>query len=460
MSAVGAGIRNVLQQSGHYIACIKQDLQWYKFDDSVVSAIEVADLKQVPSLLVLESAGNPGRSSQKLLRQRNNNQINVVEDSAVGDANTAAAPSGIQSMADEKHCASATTSQRKRPAAKPMSGLEKYFRVVGRNNSNKLGSNNARASEEEPDNSEDVIDVQTAHTSNMPSRERPPDSRGHRSRSHGPQDRRGADRSQQERFSRNCVAKAAKDSQLHVQNAISAEATPSEIFKFRLSLPEPAGDDDVLRIFPGEPVPLPPINCLLQGCEHCIFATMAAFEAHCNELHGGVQRYRLRVLHLLSRDVFKITGSMHRAAIANAAEFQCVASTNWHHLSPEQEHVLESGGTLDRESRWHGRSWQACCICAMQYWSEELHKVVVAGPNCCFKNHAAVQKLLDPATYLRTWPEVPSAEMYASCAHLLMHDPALQAGQKQLFPKRLLFIMHKRRMSEAMCNGEKQNSYV
>ena len=294
LSAVGAGIPNVLQQSGHYIACIKQDLQWYKFDDSVVSAIEVADLKQVPSLLVLESAGNPGRSSQKLLRQRNNNQINVVEDSAVGDANTAAAPSGIQSMADEKHCASATTSQRKRPAAKPMSGLEKYFRVVGRNNSNKLGSNNARASEEEPDNSEDVIDVQTAHTSNMPSRERPPDSRGHRSRSHGPQDRRGADRSQQERFSRNCVAKAAKDSQLHVQNAISAEATPSEIFKFRLSLPEPAGDDDVLRIFPDEPVPLPPINCLLQGCEHCIFATMAAFEAHCNELHGGVQRYRLR----------------------------------------------------------------------------------------------------------------------------------------------------------------------
>ena len=147
---------------------------------------------------------------------------------------------------------------------------------------------------------------------------------------------------------------------------------------------------------------------------------------------------------------------MHRAAIANAAEFQCVASTNWHHLSPEQEHVLESGGTLDRESRWHGRSWQACCICAMQYWSEELHKVFVAGPNCCFKNHAAVQKLLDPATYLRTWPEVPSAEMYASCAHLLMHDPALQAGQNQLFPKRLLFIMHKRRMSEAMCNGEKQ----
>ena len=49
---------------------------------------------------------------------------------------------------------------------------------------------------------------------------------------------------------------------------------------------------------------MPPVSCLLKGCEHEWFNSREEFLQHCDERHAGYQSYRLRVLHLLSKTVF------------------------------------------------------------------------------------------------------------------------------------------------------------
>ena len=120
------------------------------------------------------------------------------------------------------------------------------------------------------------------------------------------------------------------------------------------------GADDALRQFPDEPVPMPPISCLMRGCENVCCNNREEFLTHCNEIHGGYQSYRNRVLYLLSETVFQFPGSLQRAAMQNFAEFQCRSETDWQHFTEPMNKALREKnsetGSLGRTERWTRRS--------------------------------------------------------------------------------------------------------
>ena len=98
------------------------------------------------------------------------------------------------------------------------------------------------------------------------------------------------------------------------------EQTPLALFARRYKLPMRCGADCALRVFPDEPKEMPPISCLLQGCEDRWFTNLTDFYEHCDAVHEGYHTYRLRVLHLLSQTVWQYPGSLQRAALQNFAE--------------------------------------------------------------------------------------------------------------------------------------------
>ena len=171
-------------------------------------------------------------------------------------------------------------------------------------------------------------------------------------------------------------------------------------------------------------MPMPPISCLMRGCEHRWFHSREEFLKHCDDMHAGYQSYRNRVLYLLSETVFQFPGSLQRAAMQNFAEFQCRSETDWQHFTEPMKDALNETSSDDsrvgRTDRWTPRSWVACCVCTMQAWQEEMVQAYIAGDACCFSNFQAVADLLDPARYIRTWPMVPAEEIRASAVELQM----------------------------------------
>jgi len=155
--------------------------------------------------------------------------------------------------------------------------------------------------------------------------------------------------------------------------------------------------DDKLRDFPDEPVPMPPISCLLQGCESVWLNHLQDFNEHCDDRHEGVQTYRLRCLHLLSESVWQVKGSIHRAALQNFSEFQVRGATSWNAFSQDMQAMLdEDNGQLAKERRWSQRRWRACVVCAEGRWSEELQPLWLTGRQCSFEKPHLVADLLDP----------------------------------------------------------------
>ena len=195
------------------------------------------------------------------------------------------------------------------------------------------------------------------------------------------------------------------------------------LFKHRYPLRR-TGADDALREFQDAPVPMPPISCLMRGCEHRWFHSREEFLKHCDDMHAGYQSYRNRVLYLLSETVFQFPGSLQRAAMQNFAEFQCRSETDWQHFTEPMKDALNETSSDDsrvgRTDRWTARSWVACCVCTMQAWQEEMVQAYIAGDACCFSNFQAVADLLNPARYIRTWPMVPAEEIRASAVELQM----------------------------------------
>ena len=65
------------------------------------------------------------------------------------------------------------------------------------------------------------------------------------------------------------AAKKAQErtKQLHV-DPFALEHTPLKIFAKRYNLPLRRGSDSALRVFPDDPKEMPPISCLLEGCEY------------------------------------------------------------------------------------------------------------------------------------------------------------------------------------------------
>ena len=116
---------------------------------------------------------------------------------------------------------------------------------------------------------------------------------------------------------------------------------PVQLFSKRYNLKPRAGSDDRLRDFPDEPIPLPPISCLLRGCEHVWCNNVEEFQQHCDDKHEGEQTYRLRCLHLLSENVWQVKGSLQRAAVQNFAEFQVRSQTEWKAFTPQMNGKLD-----------------------------------------------------------------------------------------------------------------------
>ena len=63
---------------------------------------------------------------------------------------------------------------------------------------------------------------------------------------------------------------------LHV-DPFSLELTPMKLFAKRYNLPLRCGSDGALRVFPDDPREMPPISCLLGGCEKVWFTNLTYF---------------------------------------------------------------------------------------------------------------------------------------------------------------------------------------
>ena len=202
-------------------------------------------------------------------------------------------------------------------------------------------------------------------------------------------------------------------------NPLSVESTALKLFTRRWKLCPRKGKDDELRNFPDNPEPMPPISCLLRGCENHWLNSREEFMQHCDELHGGYQTYRLRVLHLLSRAVYQFPGSLQRAATPEMEELMQGespdADVSSHSGDGQQDATTDP---LGRSGRWTSRRWVPCVVCAMQSWQEDLRHERVAGKNCCFSKPEAVQALLHWKSYAQVWTSVPKEELRASAVQL------------------------------------------
>ena len=229
------------------------------------------------------------------------------------------------------------------------------------------------------------------------------------------------------------------------QDPLNVEDTPVKIFARRYNLPLRSRDDDKLRSFPDEPVPMPPISCLLQGCEAVWMNSMQEFNQHCDDKHEGVQSYRLRCLHLLSETVWQVKGSIQRAALQNYSEFQVRSATNWDGFSDDMRAVLDKDNShLPKENRWGQRRWQACVICAEGRWSEDLQDLWLTGRNCSFKKPLQVAELLDPDMYIKTWPNVPAEEVLRSSVNVKIAGTLVSRN----------LLIHSRRVSQEARQGK------
>ena len=227
------------------------------------------------------------------------------------------------------------------------------------------------------------------------------------------------------------------------QDPLNTEDTPVKIFARRYNLKPRSRLDDKLRDFPDEPVPMPPISCLLQGCESVWLNHVQEFNEHCDDRHEGVQTYRLRCLHLLSENVWQVKGSIQRAALQNFSEFQVRGETSWSAFSKDMQAMLdEDNGQLPKESRWSQRRWRACVVCAEGRWTEELQPLWLTGPQCSFKKPHLVADLLDPEKYIQTWPNVPQDEVRRSSVKLAI------AGDGRLL------LLHSRRVDQNARQGK------
>ena len=269
---------------------------------------------------------------------------------------------------------------------------------------------------------------------------------------------RQQDRSDRERLSQQCISKAKKDVAKQDCEPSGEHNTAVGLFKHRYGLSR-TGADDALRDFPDEPIPMPPISCLLRGCEHLWFNSREEFLKHCDDIHAGYQSYRNRVLYLLSETVFQFPGSLQRAAMQNFAEFQCRAQTDWQHFTQPMQDALNDESLDDskvgRTDRWTSRSWVACCVCTMQAWQEEMVQAHIAGDDCCFSNFEAVADLLNPARYIRTWPTVPEQEIWSSAVKIKMprKDKNKMKGQAEIEQFKTM-LLHKRRVTVGMGDGK------
>ena len=152
------------------------------------------------------------------------------------------------------------------------------------------------------------------------------------------------------------------------------------MFTHSRPLPVLQNQRESLREFPqGAAEPLPPVFCMLCPCNFC---NVKALHAHLDEVHGGLQRYRHVVLHLLSLRSFVLTPCWSRAIISNLSEFYARGSLDWRNFTADMDAAMRSSCGLSGAHRWESRRMIACVCCARMFWSEDLYQLHIAGPPC------------------------------------------------------------------------------
>ena len=119
---------------------------------------------------------------------------------------------------------------------------------------------------------------------------------------------RKQDRTDQAQAVRAMTVARERTQKCHV-DPFMLDQTPLALFAKRYNLPVRRGLDNRLRVFSDSPDTMPPISCLLHGCEKCFFTNLSEFVAHCDAEHEGYHTYRLRVLHLMTQQVWQFPGS-------------------------------------------------------------------------------------------------------------------------------------------------------
>ena len=93
------------------------------------------------------------------------------------------------------------------------------------------------------------------------------------------------------------------------------------------------------------------------------------------------------------------------------------------------------------------RGFVACVFCALCYWSEEQHRLYIAGPHCFMSRPSLVAQLLSVEAYAAAWPLIPREELDASAVSLQHKDAFGDEACTSV-------LMHKRRVPEGALSGE------
>ncbi len=212
---------------------------------------------------------------------------------------------------------------------------------------------------------------------------------------------------------------------------------PIAMYTHGRSLPAPQNEREQLREFPLMTAePLPPVFCMLCSAN---FSCVEAFRVHVDAVHGGLQRYRHVVLHLLSLRPFVLTPVWSRAIISNFSEFYARASLDWQNFTDDMEAALQSSHGLDGAHRWECRRMLACVCCARMYWSEDLRKLHLVGLHADWiQQPDKAWAFLAEEAYASRAPRIPRSELQASAVPI--------HGQ--------LVLLHKRRCSQAALEGK------
>ena len=490
---------SVSMTSGHYVTALCQNGQWHLANDEFVRNVQMKECPVVPCGVLFERCDDQCSGKTMLFEGMVCQQHSWFEclckaapalPGAAHATEAAASVDGTQPVFTEAvptHAASSQdvpeASRSKRKAADASQGncLLKYFKPVGSIEQQKEAVN-AQGKQDCTGRKQDCSNREQDREQDRTTREQDRSTREqHRStreqdreqdrstreqdreqdRSTREQDRstREQDRSTREQDrstrehrstteqvrSRRGLTLARERTEKDHVDPFMLDQTPLALFAKRYNLPVRSGLDNHLRTFADAPENMPPISCLLQGCEEKWFTNLGEFFEHCDAVHEGYHTYRLRVLHLLSREVWQFPGSLQRAALQNFSEFQVRGATDWNNFTTHMHDKLSLGKGLQRDERWGPRWFVACVVCAERRWSEELIPTFIAGAKTEFQKEDKVCLLLDPKLYVSTWPELPSEEVFKSCPTVL-----LQTGDK------VQMLLHKRRVTKRMCTGEEQ----
>ena len=316
--------------SGHYVMMVKQGDNWHLCNDEVVRAVDLQTTPYPPCCVYLERLDAMADTKPCLpdasVKLYTWQQILVGIEQASAASAVGSQPS--QHPGQERKSSKAQASQ-----SKNQPSLTRWF-SAGDRSQDQSGRQQDKSGQQQQDRSGQRQQDRSGRQQDRSGQQQ--DRSGRQQDSSG---RQGEDPERNERISARASSQAAANCKMLRVDPLNLEHTPVQLFAKQYNLQPRTGLDEQLREFTDEPTPLPPVSCLLQGCANVWMNNLEEFKQHCDQVHGGEQAYRLRCLHLLSRHVWQVKGSLQRAALQNFAEFQVRSETQWTNFAPHARAV-------------------------------------------------------------------------------------------------------------------------